>query len=73
MMCRRHNFCVLSAAALSYVITTAGVAVCVCGVTLWAETRLHLLSIFCVEFNWKSRESNEGNPVRWIAVTVIVL
>jgi len=43
------------------------VCMLVCGVTLCAETRLHLLSLFCVEFNWKSRESNEGNPVRWIA------
>ena len=46
------------------------VCVWVCGMTLWAETRLHLLSLFFfVDFNWKSRESNEGggDPVRWIA------
>jgi hypothetical protein len=40
------------------------VCVCVCGAPLSAETRLHPLSpfFFRMEFNWKSRDSNQGNP-----------
>ena len=75
MMCQLYNLCVLSTAVqvCSALLRNnyswcCSVCMWVCGATLRAETRLHLLShFFFVEFNWKSRESNEGNPVRWIA------